>query len=99
VVASSIRVPKKSAVFRPSGAAPEGLTGMAELRPLFPGGAGGEGGEGGGRKAVAFHSPQALSSFTAQHKKQESLSCARGQVVIARILPVLTPPWRYGALL
>jgi hypothetical protein len=32
---------RKRAVSRPSGAAPEGLTGMAELRPLFPGGPGG----------------------------------------------------------
>ena len=31
----------KRAVPRPSGAAPEGLAGMAELSPLFPGGAGG----------------------------------------------------------
>jgi hypothetical protein len=31
----------KRAVPRPSGAAPEGLTGIAELRPLFPGGPGG----------------------------------------------------------
>jgi hypothetical protein len=40
--ASSIRVPKKNARWsRPSEAAPGGLSGMAELRPLFPGGPGG----------------------------------------------------------
>jgi hypothetical protein len=39
---ASIRAPKKKrAVPRHSGAPPEGLAGMAELRPLFPGGAGG----------------------------------------------------------
>jgi hypothetical protein len=45
---SSIRVPKKNARCpgRAWGAAPEGLAGMAELRPLFPGGGGG-GGRGG----------------------------------------------------
>jgi hypothetical protein len=37
------------------------------------------------RKAVAFHNPQALSNV-----EEENLSCARGQVVIARP-PVLTP--------
>jgi hypothetical protein len=31
----------KRAVPRPSGTVPEGLAGMAELAPLFPGGAGG----------------------------------------------------------
>jgi hypothetical protein len=44
-------------------------------------------------KAVAFHNPQA-----SQNVQEESHSCARGQVVIARP-PVLTPPmdgpWRY----
>jgi hypothetical protein len=42
-----------------------------------------------GSKAVAFHNPQALSNV-----QEESLSCARDQVAIARP-PVLTPPWRY----
>jgi hypothetical protein len=55
----------------------EGLAGMAELRPLFPGG-------GRRRKAVAFHNPQAFSNV-----QEETLSCARDQVVVARP-PVLT---------
>jgi hypothetical protein len=55
---------------------------MAELRPLFPGGAGGE-------KPLLCHNPQAFSNV-----QEENLSCARGQVVVARP-PVLTPPWRY----
>ena len=42
-----------------------------------------------GNKAVAFHNPQALSDV-----QEESRSCARDQVVVARP-PVLTPPWRY----
>jgi hypothetical protein len=41
------------------------------------------------RKAVALPATQALSDV-----QEESLSCARDQVVIARP-PVLTPPWRY----
>jgi hypothetical protein len=40
-------------------------------------------------KAVAFYNSQALSNV-----QEESLSCARGQVVVARP-PVLTPPWCY----
>jgi hypothetical protein len=42
-----------------------------------------------GRKAVAFHNPQALA-----YVQEEGLSCARDQVVIARPL-VLTPTRRY----
>jgi hypothetical protein len=65
---------------------PEGLAGMAELRPLFlfPGGPG-------GAKPLLFttHNPQALSNV-----QEENLSCARDQAVIARP-PVLTPTWRY----
>jgi hypothetical protein len=45
----------------------EGLAGMAELAPLFPG-------VGGGAKPLLF---------TTQ-PQEEGLSCARGQVVIAR---------------
>jgi hypothetical protein len=40
-------------------------------------------------KTVAFHNPQAFSNV-----QEESHSCARDQVVLARP-PVLTPPWRY----
>jgi hypothetical protein len=43
-----------------------------------------------GDKAVAFHNPQAFSNV----QEEESRSCARDQVVVARP-PVLTPPWRY----
>jgi hypothetical protein len=50
---------------RPSATVAEGLPGMTELRPLFPGGPG-------GGKAVVFHNPQALSNV-----QEESLSCAR----------------------
>jgi hypothetical protein len=39
-----------------------------------------------GNKAVAFHTPQALSDVQEQNR-----SCARDQVVVARP-PVLTPP-------
>jgi hypothetical protein len=78
--ASSIRVPKKNArcpglpeLCRKS----EGLAGMPELRPLFPGGPAGE-------RPLLCHNPQALSNV-----QEENLSCARDQVVIARP-PVLT---------
>jgi hypothetical protein len=60
----------KRAVARPSGAAPEGLAGMAELPPLPPGVR--------GRKAVAFHNPQALSNV----QEETHSSCARDQVAI-----------------
>jgi hypothetical protein len=43
------------------------------------------------KKSAAFHNPQALSNV---QEEEESLSCARDQVVIARP-PVLAPPWRY----
>jgi hypothetical protein len=81
--ASSIRVPKKNARCPGPGALrPGAMRGASGLRPLFPGG-------GRRSKAVAFHNPQASSDV-----QEESRSCARGQVVVARP-PVLTPPWRY----
>jgi hypothetical protein len=44
------------------GTVPQGLAGMAELRPLFPGGGGP-----GGKKPLLCHNPQALSNV--QKKK------------------------------
>jgi hypothetical protein len=69
--ASSIRVPKKNA--RCQGRPPlwrkaEGLDGVAELRPLFPGGPGGE-------TPLLCCGSQALPSA-----QEENHSCARGQV-------------------
>jgi hypothetical protein len=78
--ASVIRVSKKNA--RCPGLRellPKDMRGMAELRPLFPGGAGGE-------KPLLCHNPQALSNV-----QEENRSCARDQVVVARP-PALTPP-------
>jgi hypothetical protein len=72
---------RKTRVSRPWGTLPQGLAGVSELRPLFPGGPG-------GGKPLLCHNP-GLSNV-----QEESLSCARDQVVIARP-PVLTPPWRY----
>jgi hypothetical protein len=66
----------------------EDLAGMAELRPLLPG----RGGAGGEKPLLLLHNPQALPCQS--NVQAENLSCARGQVVIARP-PVLTPPWRY----
>jgi hypothetical protein len=59
-----------------------GLTGIAELRRLFPGGLEGE-------KPLLCHNPQALSNV-----QEENHSCARDQVVIARP-PVLALSRRY----
>jgi hypothetical protein len=49
-------------------------------------------GRGRGNKAVAFHNLQAFSNV-----QEESRSCARDQVVVARP-PVLTPPMALSAL-
>jgi hypothetical protein len=73
----------KRAVPRPSGAGvPGGYARGVWVTSTAPGRARGD-------KAVAFHNPQAFSNV-----QEETRSCARGQVVIARP-PVLTPPWRY----
>jgi hypothetical protein len=61
----------------------EGLGGgIAELRPLSPGGPGGE-------NPLLCYGSHALSKV-----QEENRSCARDQVVIARP-PVPTPPRRY----
>jgi hypothetical protein len=76
--ASSIRVPKKNARC-------PGLRGLLRGRPARDGCATTSLVSGRGNKTGAFHNPQALSNM-----QEESLSCARDQVVIARP-PVLTP--------
>jgi hypothetical protein len=51
-------------MFWPFGAPPEGLAGMAELAPLFPGG--------GGAKPLlfTFYNPQALSNVQEENLSQ-----------------------------
>jgi hypothetical protein len=71
---------RKTRWLRPCGTVPDGLAGVVELRRLVPGGPGGE-------TPLLCHNPQALSNV---QEEEENLSCARGQVVIARP-PVLTP--------
>jgi hypothetical protein len=76
---------------RPSATVAEaGLAGMApELRPpLFPGGPEGPG----GAKPLLF-----TTRKPCQNVQEESRSCARDQVVVARP-PVLTPPMTLSAL-
>ena len=70
---------------RPSATVAEGLAGMAELGPLFPGGAG-------GTKPLLF-----TTCKPSQNVQEENRSCARDQVVVARP-PVLTPPMALSAL-
>jgi hypothetical protein len=65
-------------------AGPEGLAGMAELRPLFPGRP--------GEKSRCFLQP--TSPARCARRAKSLVVCARDQVVVARP-PVLTPPWRY----
>jgi hypothetical protein len=81
---NSTGVLKRAGVPRPSGTAPEGLPGMAELRRLFLGQ------EEQSNGFATCHNPQAPSNA-----QEEKHSCARAQVEIARPqdhAPVLTPP-------
>jgi hypothetical protein len=75
----------KRAVPRPSGAVPEGHARGVWVSSPVPKRAR-------GNKTVAFHNPQAFSNV-----QEESRSCARDQVVVARP-PVLTPPMALSAL-
>jgi hypothetical protein len=84
---------EKCALSRPSGPGPEGLAGMAELRPLFPGGLGARRRR---SKATATALPKFTGLVKCARRTSQNHSCARDQVVIARP-PVLTltPPRRY----